>query len=534
MESPQYSTPRLSDFSSPKGPVRLFDLTSDEVVRHSLETLQSLLSREANVEERLEEIEITAEHYRMRQKILKDKIFFYRAVFAPVRKLSTEVLVMIFGFLLESSPDDIRNVGLVCTQWRSATLSRSFFWSHIIVARDCHASKEMVTMFHTRSDPHLLRISYSQSIDAERRWSAWDELLSTVHRWATAALTFHDCRSASLRIPSLGVSPLLKELSITIRRQSPRSIDEGKYGFDLYDAAKTPSLRSLILSTHVLPRASSWFTKLTKLHIIDTFANLSISWNSIEPMHGRRVLDVLRCCQSLEEFSFEAENSMHWFISAKATMDVLGWPVLLPNLRHLHLTCHYTVGYCLLKYIEATEHLEDVALRLLPRYQSLTQLELAATARKFFIASPRIRSLSLYGINHRGIVGGLKHGLTELQELHLKHVSGLGPVSEFEPVSRLENIARCLLQDPTKAEEDSWHAPRLSKISIDANWNDVPFDQLALAIKARYSASIRHGKPSRIQTYVVNDQNLLDDAAPGYVTEYKRPQRFCFPWKPPQ
>lgn len=525
MQSRQYSTPRLSKFSTPNKRVRLVEPDSDQVVSHSLDRLQSLLIEEANVEEILQEIASTARYYQRRQKILRDKIFLYRGVLAPVRQLSIEVLMIIFEFLSALSPDDIKHVGLVCVQWRLATLETSAVWSHIIVARECPAFEQKVTLFSERAGARLLKVSYSQSVDPTRPWRAWAKLLLKASQWTTLALTFDDCLSASLRIPMLAASPVLQELSVTIRHQSPSPNFEGKYGFDVCDAGKTPSLRSLILSTHVLPQGCAWFTNLTSLHIIDTFAGLTIPRGLFEPMHGNHILELLRACPKLEEFFLEAEKSSQCFISREASTS--GPPVRLPNLRRLCLTCHYSVGYYLLEYIMSTKNLEDVTLRLLPQFQSVTEARLTNTACTFFIASPKIRSLSLYGLSYPTIMVAIQSGLQELQELRLIHVSGKYSNPQHEGVCGLEAITGCLLRDVDKFnDDDAWHAPKLTHLFIDAHHDDVPFELLRKAIRVRNSANRLRGQPSRIQSLQVNGQNLLDDAAPGGIVKYRRIKRF--------
>jgi F-box-like len=516
--------PRLADFG-----VRLLDPTSDNVARYTLERLNALLIEKSEVEEELERIESVAGQYRNKLKNLRDKIYLNRAVLAPVRKLPLEVLTIIFGFLVATSPDDLVQVGLVCTQWRKATFP-SELWANIIVSRETPRFMKKVILYEERSKPCKLRVSYTQSKSLDGlpsllgpysplRWKAWVALMLTADRWISLALTFDDCLSASSQIPRLKESLDLEELSVTIRRQSQGAAHEGDFGFENFDTAKMPSLRSLTILTHILPRPGLLFTKLTHLHLTDTFYSLDRPMNGIKPIPGQRIIGVLRSCPNLEDFSFNAEKTSP-FVTTKDMIADQSLVAELPKLRRLHLICHYTVGYALLRTID-TYNVEDVALRLFPRDRSMAD-EPSVTAGEFVARCPQIRTLSLYGLNPQALLRSAllcfqrpRFGLQLLERLHLEHVS------------ELNMIATCLnTVHQLSCTDEFWFIPRLSTLIIVANWFDVNFDEFAMVIKGRYKTNQRSGETARIQKYVVNNQDLLDGAAPGEVVSYKRPERF--------
>ncbi|KAF8519836.1 hypothetical protein JB92DRAFT_3094810 [Gautieria morchelliformis] len=491
------------------------DPTSDEP------TLEALRIQESKVRHALEQAESLAHRLRMKLKEIKDKINHHNV--PPFKNFPLELLTMIFGFLVAISPDEIFRVYSVCQLWRTVSLELPALWSTIIVSRDNHAFMQKIKLCgersfcRKRSQTEPLKVSYTQSIELgrlPRRWHAWKELMSISPRFTSFAATFDDCRSASDKIPEIAGCSSLQELSVSIRYQNQDQGHEGKFGFEKFHVEMTPSLRSLTISTHILPKTPSLlFAKLTRLQVTDTFHRFERPMNLIEPIRGKHILDVLRFCPNLEDFSFDGETSSGRVPRRDLTPAIQD--VRLLKLRSLRLICHYTVAFTVLSRIVAP-NVEDAVLRIFPR-DRFQEDEPSVTAGKFMARCPKIRTLWLYGLNHN-VLFGTSSGLQLLEKLHLEYVAGLNI------------IAKNLWMVPPSASYAFWFIPRLSSVSIVANWWDVPFDEFAKVIKVRYGTNNQRTSsvPARIQKYVVNDQNLL--AAEGEVAEYSTPNRF--PWNP--
>ncbi|KAF8519834.1 hypothetical protein JB92DRAFT_3289822 [Gautieria morchelliformis] len=512
-----------ANFTLPKKRPRLLDATSDGMAQP---TLESLFIRESELRMELKEI---------REELNRRHV-------PPVNKLPVELLTMIFGFLVAISPDDIVRVWSVCRKWRYASEPPEL-WSTIIFSRDHYAFVDKVKLYWKMSLTHPVKVSYTQSIDFRLRrvWHAWQAL--TIHhdklqkstygskcgpkcgyncgsirrRLITFSVTFDDCKSARPWIPRIDDFPSLKALSVSIRDQSQDQEDEGEFGFERFHATKTPWLRSLNISTHILPKTPSLlFAKLTRLQVTDTFHRFKRPMNGIEPIRGKHILDVLRFCPNLEDFSFDGETSSGRVPRRDLTPAIQN--VRLLKLRHLGLICHYTVAFTVLSGIVAP-NVEDVVLRIFPRDRSKEAGEPSGTAGKFVARCPKIRTLWLYGLNHNALFG-TSSGLQLLEKLHLEHVPGL-------------DIIANRLRAPNQLDVNTdlfWFIPRLCTLSIVANLWDVPFGLFAKAIKDRYGTNNQRTSsvPARIQKYVVNGQNLL--AAEGEVAKYSAPNRFS--WNP--
>lgn len=484
----------------------------DESVQNTLNRLKEHLAQHSALEETLQMLQASTSEHQRHKNNLQVKIFQLQALIAPASRVPLDIWSHIFGFLVASDPDTITIVSRVCTRWRQASRLPQL-WSHIIIGREGFVWGNKVNIFKGRSGSCALKISYSQSNGVAEQWEAWDALMNTAERWTTVALTFDDCMSASHRIPQLPPSPALRELSVSIRGLSPVSGYEG-FGFGSL-SYKAPHLKSLTIFTHVLPSMPTWFDKITKLHIVDTFPDIGQSSEYLQPIQGHSLTLMLLSFPALVEFIFDGERSVNWLCQNSARGDPRSAMSLsMPNLRRLHLSCYFGSGCILLRELTA-ENLESLTVRLFPILASRSLQEPSAIVDAFLIRSPQLRSLTLCGLNHTALLHGLcrAEGLRRLVELHLEHFVDLQLIAE--DLQRIE-------ANDVRAAHGIWALPQLSAITILAsNPFDVPFQEMDTFIRDRNMLNLHDNLLNRIpqgahiHKYIVNIRDK--GAAPGTI-----------------
>lgn len=503
----------LADSDLSPSPKRLPYLVyrKDESVQNALNRLKEHLAQYYALEKTLQGLQASTSEHQRHKDDLHAKIFHLQTLISPASRVTLDIWSHIFGFLVASDPDTITTVSRVCTRWRRASRLPQL-WSHIIIGGEGFVWGNKVNIFKERSGSCDLKISYSQSIGLAEQWAAWDALMNTAERWTTVALTFDDCLFALRRISLLPHSPALRVLSVSIRGSNPVSDYEG-FEFGSF-CDKAPRLESLTIFTHVLPSMTTWFGKLTKLHIIDTFSNISQPSEYLQPIHGYSLMLMLVSSPLLVEFFFDGKRSVNWLCQnpargvLRATMSVS-----LRYLRHLHLLCHFGVGCILLRDLTA-KNLETLTVRLYPIFESRSRQDSSDIVGAFLIRSPQLRSLTLCGLSHATLLHGVHsgEGLIRLVELHLEYIVDL----------------QCLADDlqPKQQNDDRvWPLPQLSALTILAsNPFDVPFPKFNTFIRERYIYNDNlNWIPARIHKYMVNNQDLLEGAAPGTTVPFKGP-----------
>lgn len=175
----QNAVPRLSELF-PCSRVTLLRNPEAEVNHNTWKNMERVLSEiQSNAidgfqkgQENLVALQADVDRMRKCLQELEHEIFVCRAVIAPVRRIPSDVLAVIFSFLVAESPDHVAQVSLVCTQWRKVTLGHPELWPQIIISKQSTAQRKRVAFFtetlYGKIIRPLLTISYSQSTEATR------------------------------------------------------------------------------------------------------------------------------------------------------------------------------------------------------------------------------------------------------------------------------------------------------------------------------------------------------------------------------
>ncbi|KIY67898.1 hypothetical protein CYLTODRAFT_490222 [Cylindrobasidium torrendii FP15055 ss-10] len=263
----------------------------------------------------------------------------YTNISAPIQKLPTEILSMIFKFSTEGHTiHEVLVLSQVCSDWRHLLLTSPLLWLTVpllidSIASTSHGARPLLDLFLERTGGHAFSVFLD--LDGLRADSTTFSFGRTSSRWRELIVdSAFDWNAMEFCFPGVGQSlPALEELSLRVDLGSAHI---GDMAFALKTFNNCPRLRKmdlriyggerrLGLEWHNEPRTVIHFPwhQLTSLSLL--------IGNSFAPAN---VLDILRRCSQLKELTLKLleDNSEaakdEWRLLAKSPDEMVTFPDL--------------------------------------------------------------------------------------------------------------------------------------------------------------------------------------------------------------